>query len=240
MWRAALIALLAPPSCTVMTKTTGSTGVVDDTAPASGDMGRGLEAPDRPARVPLHMPISDRPAAPAMGVDGDAPATFDDTRERDQRWEVNPATDVECTAERDHCLPPLAWFWIHEGETTPTGHAHAVAFTPEGPTSPTGARAHINQDGYTAYRTVPATAANLVPGAFVVVHPEPFPATPADAFDRWTFGTVERVDWELGFVFFAKNRDPRFISSARVAVLRYRPGEKVTAVVIDGVRGVAE
>jgi hypothetical protein len=195
MWRAALIALLAPPSCTVMTKTTGSTGVVDDTAPASGDMGRGLEAPDRPARVPLHMPISDRPAAPAMGVDGDAPATFD---------------------------------------------AHAVAFTPEGPTSPTGARAHINQDGYTAYRTVPATAANLVPGAFVVVHPEPFPATPADAFDRWTFGTVERVDWELGFVFFAKNRDPRFISSARVAVLRYRPGEKVTAVVIDGVRGVAE
>lgn len=84
-------------------------------------------------------------------------------------------------------------------------------------------------DPYTAYRTVPATRANLVPGAIVFVHPRPHPESPTDAFGLWTAGTVERVDWDLELLFFAKNGEPRFISSARVAVLRYRPGEKVSA-----------
>lgn len=218
------LAYLLLTGCSIMAKS----GVVStsSTSPSSsGDMGRGLEA-TAPRREPLYLPVLDAPADPWTGVAGDAPATIDDSptlQRLSVKAEDNPRP---CTAARDHCLPALAWLWIHEGEARfPVKDAHFAVFTAEGPISPAGGVQ--SSDGFQAYRTVPATSGNLVPGAIVATFGTPIPTDPLDAFQTWRAGTVERVDWELGFLYYAGGKEPRFITSARVAVLGYATGGKV-------------
>ena len=181
-------------------------------------------------KPPIRMPIADRPADPWAGVRGDLPATFDDVVTADRRWEVRPQ-DLACTAARDHCLPALAWLWVSSHALGPVHPAHVVAFTPAGPTTPNGLRwGWIDPAPYTAYRTVPATRRNLAAGAIAVAYPGGFPTDTAAAYMPWTIGTVERVDWDLGFVFFEGDGEPHMLTGTRVAVLSYAPGGKVTIV----------
>lgn len=226
------LALLACASCTVMprkatTSTTASASASPDPDVQHGTWGNSPEAGPKPVLEPILMPIVERPVDPWIGVSGDRPVTFDDHVEFGKRWEVRART-IACTAMRDHCLPPIAWLWVHEGDRSPVKDAHVIAFTPEGPSSPHYAKAHINSDGFTAYRTVPATRANLVAGVLAAAHPSAIPADPIDAFGLWGLGTVERVDWDLGFVWLVGNQEPRFITASRVAVLSYAPGGVVT------------
>ncbi|MBL0219892.1 MAG: hypothetical protein IPQ07_39255 [Myxococcales bacterium] len=249
MWRAGLVLLtgcamqLSPGARSSGAGPTASVGTGDPNGGTSGDDPYRqdlVQAGPRKTLPPIHMAIPDRPVDPWTGVSGDRPATFADAQDGSQkRWEV-PADNVACTAARDHCLPPISWMWVHEGDTGAIRHALVVAFTPEGPTTPTGGYGGPNtvgSDGYTAYRTVPATRGNLVPGATVVAYPYPeqFPVSPVEAFKAlWAVGVVERVDWDLGFVFLAGWKEPQFLTAARVAVLSYQPGGKVT--ILDGRR----
>jgi hypothetical protein len=217
------IALLALTGCSFISSGGLSTSPASPSSSAR-DMGRGEAT--APTRQPLYLPVLDAPADPWTGVAGDAPATIDDSptlQRLSAKAEDHPRP---CTAARDHCLPALAWLWIHEGEVhLPVKDAHFAVFTPEGPISPSG---YVQSaDGFQAYRTVPATRANLVPGAIVATFRTPIPADPLDAFQTWRAGTVERVDWELGFIFFEGGQEPQFITSARVAVLSYATGRKV-------------
>jgi hypothetical protein len=213
-----ILAVLALGGCSVI----ATPGLTTST---TTDGGRGPVA-TAPRREPLYLPVLDAPADPWIGVAGDAPATIDDSptlQRLSVKAEDNPRP---CTAARDHCLPALAWLWIHEGEARfPVKDAHFAVFTAEGPIAPTGGVQ--SSDGFQAYRTVPATRANLAPGAIVATFGTPIPSDPLDAFKYWRVGTVERVDWDLGFIYYEGGREPRFITSARVAVLSYATGGRV-------------
>ena len=181
-------------------------------------------------KPPIIMPISNRPADPWAGVKGDQPVTFDDTTLADRRWEVRAET-TPCTAVHDHCLPPIAWMWVRSSSTGPVRQADIVAFTPDGPTTPNGMRDGIIYPGpYVAYRTVPATHKNLVVGDLAISYGDQLPANNEAVYTDWKLGTIERVEWDLGFVFFAGAGEPYAIAATRVPVLRYEPGGKVTII----------
>ncbi len=184
-------------------------------------------------KPPITMPISDKPADPWTAVKGDNPVTFEDEDSPvTARWEVKKR-QLACTAARDHCLPPISWMWVSAAARGPTRQAFVVAFTAYGPRTPNGLRwGQINPDPYVAYRTVPATKTNLVPGVLAMAYPDPFPTEVSEVYTPWTIGKVERVDWDLGMAFFEDDGEPRMITGVRVAVLGYEPGGKVT--VLDG------
>lgn len=224
MSRAIAVGLLACASCTLLpaqAKTSTTAASSNGAQTPSPEAGPKIEA------EPIVMPVVERPVDPWVGVNGDKPVTFDDHVEYGKRWQVR-TQQVQCTAMRDHCLPPIAWMWIHQGDRSPVKDAHVIAFTPEGASSPHYAKAHINSDPFTAYRTVPATRGNLVAGVLAAAHPKAIPGDPVEAFGLWGFGTVERVDWDLGFVWFVGSKEPRFITASRVAVLSYVPGGSVS------------
>jgi len=171
-------------------------------------------------KPPIRFPISDKPADPWAGVKGDKPITFEDEdSEVSSRWELKKQ-DIECTAARDHCLPSIAWLWVTQ--LRPTQLAQVVAFTAYGPRTPNGLRwGKINPDAYIAYRTVPATKHNLVPGAIAFAYPQPYPKELTEVYVDWRYGKVEKVDWELGFVFLEGDGEPRILTGTRVAVISY-------------------
>ena len=171
-------------------------------------------------KPPIRFPVSDKPADPWAGVKDGKPVTFEDEEsEVSARWEVKKQ-ELACTAARDHCLPSIAWLWVTQ--LRPTQQAFVVAFTKYGARTPNGLRwGHINPDAYVAYRTVPATKQNLVPGAIAFAHPHPFPKELSEVYLAWHYGKVEKVDWDLGFVFFEGDGEPRMLTATRVAVLSY-------------------
>jgi hypothetical protein len=93
---------------------------------------------------------------------------------------------------------------------------------------------------YTAYRTVPAAKKNLVPGALVMMlglqNALGYQPLSTKQFDSgvdvfahgFGVGVVDRVDWDMGFVFLVGKKDPFWITATRVPVLAWRPGGKVT------------
>ncbi len=182
-----------------------------------------------PGGFNVFLPVSQMPASPWSGVSKGAPVTvkIDATR-----WWTRDES-LQCTAALDHCLPAYSWFWVrNEIDPSPSRHAYAVVFTTEGPKRP-ALLADGNTFAFTAYRSVPATKRNLVAGARVFAFPEaPLPTGTDGAYDRWQMGIVDRVDWELGMVFFKTMEQPFFISAARVAVLSYEPDAGVK--ILDG------
>lgn len=220
MWR---IGILALAGCAALIKTPGTA-----TSAPDGSTGRGLEAPPRVIKH-VSLPLPDKPTDPWSAVKGDQPILFDAALGTTTSF-TTPSDKRPCTAARDHCLPSLVWMWVHEGDSGPVKTAVAVALTSEGPVQPQRAQGNLTPDNFTAYRTVPATKATLVPGALAASHPLAIPTDPENAWVRWSLGTIERVDWDLGFVWFERSSEPRFITSTRIAVLAYPKGGKVTVV----------
>ncbi|MBA3463580.1 MAG: hypothetical protein H0T46_26725 [Deltaproteobacteria bacterium] len=223
MWRIGIVAL---GGCTALIKSPGQATSAPVTSSSSDQ--HIVEAGPRIIKH-VSLPVPDRPTDPWSSVRGDQPILFDDALGTTTDFDISDQP-VECTAARDHCLPALSWMWIHEGDNQRVKGAHVVAITSDGVRQPIGAKGTTTPDRYTAYRTVPATRQTLVEGTLALAHPKAVPASPEDAWAVWALGPVERVDWDLGFFWFAGDKEPRFVTSARVAVLSWTPGAKVTIV----------
>jgi hypothetical protein len=194
-------------------------------------------------RPPLPYPNS--PADPWAAVVGDQPRRM--TKKEAYLWKVR-RDELACTGARDHCFAADTWMieWDELREKT-NRSAYALGFgiyenvgmqeaglaTPDQASGGvrTAAPSVYKRKEFTAYRTVPAAKKNLVPGALIVALPFPrkHPDSGLEVFEStWVLGVVDRVDRETGFVFLVGNKDPLWISTARVAVLSWRPGGKVT------------
>jgi hypothetical protein len=80
---------------------------------------------------------------------------------------------------------------------------------------------------------VPATKANLVPGAIVfgLSRPTVIPQSGADATQMtWDYGIVESVDLDVGVYKLKDYPDTMMVQGARVGVLKWVPGGKVEIV----------
>jgi hypothetical protein len=186
------------------------------------------------ARYDKLPPYLSQPADPWAAVKGDQPLRW--TAEQADEWIVRD-TEHACTAAADHCLLANAWFFekIADRERGFSRRPVYVAvFGPEGPITARNARGgYTATEGYTAYRTVPATKKNLAKGTLAVVleRPHAYPATGRDAVQlMWFIGAVDAVDFELGTVKLAGHKDSALLTSARVVVLQWEPGKKVEIV----------
>jgi hypothetical protein len=161
-----------------------------------------------------------------------------------ERWGISMAEHV-CTAAIDHCFVTDTWLveW-DEQRSQRTAFAAGIGESPGKFREPDDeasflvvpARARSSMSStkdrraYTAYRTVPATKQNLVPGTlmFALSFEHKIPNSPLAVFDwSWIAGVVDRVDLDMGFVYIKGREDPLWLSSARVAVLSWRIGGKV-------------
>lgn len=179
-----------------------------------------LQAPDEGVDTGL-PPYPKAPQDPWLAVRGDQPAQ----RPRD-RWTPR-STKGDCSAAHDHCLEADTWFVVwneNVGRRDRTAYGTLTVFGPSGPLASNGA------GPYVAYRTVPATRANMVVGATVLGLPRPtaVPESQSDAASaRWSFGVVTEVDTDTGVYKLQGHADTLMLSGARVAVLEWVPGGKV-------------
>ena len=229
MWRLGLL-LVSGCSLIAQASPSGSTS-----APASSTPLRDSEyvTPGPADAQPTYMPILSAPADPWVGVAGDKPVTFGKpfvTLKSPERWLVHD-DHKPCTAARDHCLPAITWIVVQSPTRGDIQTGRPAAFRPDGPDTPYYSSAPLGRDNpYIAYRTVPATRANLVAGvtASAIEFPDTYPKSPIEAFTYWHTGVVDKVDWEMGFVYLVGREEPMFITATRVAVMSYTPGGKVT------------
>lgn len=172
----------------------------------------------------VFLPVSQEPANPWTGVSKKEPVKLDIKFER---WWIRDES-LKCTAARDHCLPAHSWFWVkNEVDASTLRTAYPVVFTSAGPKRP-APLANGDAPPFTAYRSVPATKKNLAVGARVFAFPdEPVPTGTDGVYDRWQMGIVEKLDWDLGMLWFKEMEQPFFITAARVAVLAYEPDTDV-------------
>ncbi len=263
LWGGALVAVLATGGCAV--KLNGKSYGPGAESPGGGSSSRGTSASGPSSGSGSRAPASEsdaaraareeaerqayekkkepeayptQPADPWAAVAGDQPITIDD----DQQHYFRVRDDAfACTAKVDHCFPTRTWLVVQDGDARITSQAALHGIDPKGDeVLPVFTRGdgHLNAESFTAYRSVPATRKNLVPGAqvFVLPFPTEHPGSAMDAFNRtWTAGVVERVDWDMGFVFVKGQPKQFWITSARVGVLSWRPGGKV-AIVGGGTR----
>lgn len=174
-------------------------------------------------------PYPSAPQDPWLGVAGDGPRR----RSAEDSQASVRGNDFACTSLHDHCFTSDTWL-IENAESVKRSKyrsAHAYLFGPDGPSLPLNANGHgLPSDDYTAYRTVPATRTNLKAGALVMAltFPETQLGRGTEVFQvTWNTGVVDRVDWDLGFVFFVGQDRNYWITATRVAVLAWRPGGKV-------------
>lgn len=175
------------------------------------------------------LPVSREPASPWTGVSKGQPVKV---AFRHDRWWIRDES-LACTAALDHCLPAYSWFWVRDEVTDAAlRSAHPIVFTTDGPRRP-GPVHDIDEQPFVAYRSVPATKKNLVGGARVFVFPDtPIPTGTDGVYDGWMMGVVDRVDWDLGFVFVKNIERPFFVTAARVGVLGW---DKASGVhILDG------
>ena len=197
-------------------------------------------------RPALRTPIPPYPKAPGdpwAAVVGDQPLRM--SNDAAYNWTAR-SDELACTAAIDHCFALGTWLMEEDAQRDSARQngmdraAQALGFGPVGTIVPSNANHGAFADdatAYTAYRTVPAAKKNLVPGALVMTlklqTSTPLAtkqlASGAEVF-RSAFGVwvVDRVDWDMGFVFFVGKQDPFWITATRVAVLSWRPGGKVT------------
>ncbi|HUQ07142.1 MAG TPA: hypothetical protein VM261_31845 [Kofleriaceae bacterium] len=160
-------------------------------------------------------------ADPWAGVDGDQPELIP-TRLIHRSLEESTA---ECTAANDHCLRECAWIIGKDSDEVDNAIA-SYRYNEEG-----------NFEGdagapYRAYRTVPATKRMLVRGAILAI-PDSLSRvgsrsqTLGRGGSYWIIGALDRVDWKTGKVYLVGYPNPAWLSSTRVAVLRYKRGGKV-------------
>ena len=129
-------------------------------------------------------------------------------------------TPADCSAARDHCLRPWAWFVDTSTEVTVARHEKG------GFVDASGTR--IGSAG-AAYRTIPATRATLRSGARVLVQLPRHPTTESQAHrDDWFFVKVNTVRPDGTFTIAGERQTPA-IEHARIPVLFWMPGEKAEA-----------
>ena len=185
-----------------------------------------LHAPDEGHNTGLPK-YADAPQDPWLAVQGDQPKR----RARDQ-WTVRDS-ELKCTAAHDHCLEADAWFLVQNADLARDNKnisASVALFGPEGTLYAGNTRAMWVRENYTAFHTVPATKANLVPGALVfgLGRPKVVPSSGQDAVESmWDFGEVESVDLDVGVYKLKGYSDTLMVPSARVAVFKWVPGGKV-------------
>jgi len=125
---------------------------------------------------------------------------------------------MTCGPAENHCLRGWVWLVVDGRYAYPArfhdGAFHAVqgddTFEP----------------GRAAYRTLPATAANLKPGAMVVSHSEL--SDEKGAHTRWEVGVVESVAADRGRVVL-KDGGEEPIAQVRVLVVMWFPGDRAEA-----------
>jgi hypothetical protein len=173
------------------------------------------------------------PVDPWAGVANDQPVRISDEDASSLK-----VRDIEsdCSAVHDHCLMRKTWFI--EGDSQRDSnleHRYAVpaVFGPDEPGPPWNVQANRpnTSGGYTAYRTVPATATLLAAGALVAAlnYPAVAPSSGGAAYGQtWNFGIVDRVDWSAGRLYLVARTEPFQIASTRVAVLSWSPGGKLS------------
>ena len=178
------------------------------------------------------------PADPWAGVNGDQPRRR--TAEHIEHWKLRGKPETVCSAKIDHCIPADAWFIVKDSDAKrymPTSAGWTV-FDHEGNLANAwNGRSPIstNKDNkeITAYRTVPATKANIKPGSQVMVmsRDSGIPNSEESSYGAfWNYGIVDEVDTDGGF-FTLKNKDDTFkLFAARVVVLSWKPGGKVEIV----------
>lgn len=167
------------------------------------------------------------PPPPPRGGASDPWAAIDSAGQPRAQTDTSPlevTRSVPCDAAHDHCLRPWAWFTL-DGNRPMVVRRVGAAFK------------LVNAiDDYTdltakdyAYRTVPATAANLPPGALVFFRHHA-PPHEADAHrEPWESGTVATVNPAAGTFTIRGDTRSLAIASARVAVVRWFPGERAEA-----------
>ena len=145
-------------------------------------------------------------------------------REQPDRAPLEAVPSVPCDAAHDHCLRPWAWFTLDGSRPIVVRRVGNAFMIVNGITDYTA----LASVGY-AYRTVPATAAQLAPGALVFFRHHAPPHESDAHREPWESGTVATVNAAAGT--FTIRGDARSIglASARVAVLRWFPGERAEA-----------
>jgi hypothetical protein len=186
------------------------------------------------ARYYKEPPYLSEPADPWAAVVGDQPLRW--SAEAAGHWTVRANEDV-CTARRDHCLVKDTWFFVRPSDLERQAQNPIVkvtaavgVFGPDGPARPWNCNSNVHGANLIAYRTVPATKANLVPGALVIglTRERGIPRTGIASVEAfWAFGPLESVDYELGVYQIKNYGDTLPLEGARVAVLQYKEGGRV-------------
>jgi hypothetical protein len=231
---ACCLALLAT-ACTVNGKTYGlggSTSSTSMTSSPSSTSGVATGDDDDGDKYRGATKYGYGPADPWAGVDGDHPRA----NAKADVW-VLRGDDYDCSAAHDHCIDPLVWFTAR-GRDLRRGLPQVVGMAEfggdlrvYGPVNSTSGT--LTDEDFTAYRTVPATKANLAAGTLVVALSRSSGKlqSATHAFEAsWWIGEVEDLNAEGGY-FTLKNRDDVYeLWGARTVVLTWKPGGKVTIV----------
>jgi hypothetical protein len=205
-------------------------------APASNDRSD-LYTPDgrvrEDARYYKEPPYLSAPADPWAAVQGEYPLRW--TEAAAEHWTLR-GNESPCTAMQDHCLVKDAWFFVKQSDIDskvdrPMMQISAMVgvFGPTKPAIAWNARPSVNGDNLIAYRTVPATKHNLVPGAIVIgLGRERWPHSAIGAYEAmWYYGEVEEVQIDLGVYKLKGGNDTLPLEGARVAVLVFKENTKV-------------
>ena len=166
------------------------------------------------------------PPPPPRGGASDPWAAIDSAGQPRAQADTSPievTPSVPCDAAHDHCLRAWAWFTL-DGNRPMVVRRVGAAFK------------LVNAiDDYTdltakdyAYRTVPATA-KVAPGALVFFRHHPPPHESDAHLKPWESGTVATVNPAAGTFTIRGDTRSHALASARVAIVRWFPGERAEA-----------
>jgi hypothetical protein len=174
------------------------------------------------------------PADPWRGVSGDQPKRW--TAEAARHWVIR-GNEYDCSAARDHCLDPDAWFVVRNSDLKkPTAAVGWEVFGADGMPASAGNARHYgvgSETEWTAFRTVPATKANIAAGFAVVALDRSAGKLTSGVGSHdasWIYGIVDEVDLDGGFYTLKDRSDTFKLWGARVVVLTWKPGGKVQIV----------
>jgi hypothetical protein len=182
-------------------------------------------------------PYPDAPEDPWVAVNGDQPRRMKQSDA--DLFGIRQNATTKCTAARDHCLPTQTWFIA---KASYDREMHAADVLPailgtESPISPANTDSRLPYpEKYIAFRTVPATRDNLVPGAIVIGQGHGYvSSTAAESWQSsWVIGRLASVDYNTGMCKLETangvDNDEYPLTFARVAVLRWEPGGTVKIV----------
>jgi hypothetical protein len=217
--------------------TPSSGAPASDPAAATTQATDDLHTPDgrvrEDARYYKEPPYLSAPADPWAAVQGEYPLRW--SEEAAEHWTLR-GNESPCTAMQDHCLVKDAWFFVTQSDLDskvdrPMMQVTAMVgvFGPTKPANAWNARPAVHGDNLIAYRTVPATKHNLVPGAIVIgLGRERWPNSAIAAYQAtWYYGEVEEVQIDLGVYKLKGYGDTLPLEGARVAVLVFKENTKV-------------